>query len=161
MTPTADTVAILAYPGGLEPRGEGLLAKLDRVARYKRNARGPEYMRQVAAATFPHARLVEVDGAVQPEAISQARQIVLLWPDAVGYDWAPIERQVFRHKRADADVYALTGRRRTFLLTAPTLFGLRARRFAERFWLGEAVVAVSLLISAPFLVLWDFARGHR
>jgi hypothetical protein len=166
MIPRADTVAILAFPdapASSRPRSgqEGILEKLDRVARYRRNPRSPEYMRHVAASLVPHARVIEIEEALPSATVSQASQIVLLWPDAIGYRWTPVEREVFRRKRPDATVYALTGRRRIFKLTTATLFGLRLRRIVERLWLGEAVMAVGLLVSAPFLVMWDFARGHR
>ena len=110
---------------------------------------------------LPHVTVIEAHGAMAGAAVAQARHIVLLWPDAIGYGWTPLERDVFSRKRRDAEVYALTGRRRAFKLTPATLFGLRLRRIAERLWLGEAVMAVGLLVSAPFLVMWDFARGHR
>ena len=162
---TPDTVAIMAFPDeGANSRpvpGEGLVSKLDRIARYKRNARSREYMRHVAASLLPHAEVVEVDGSVTPATFAAAAHIVLLWPDAIGYGWTALERQVLRFKRDDAPVYALTGRRRVFRLTRGTWWGLRLRRLAERLWLGEAVMAAGLLVSAPFLVMWDFARGHR
>ena len=162
---TPDTVAVMAFPDGAmasrEPSAEGLVAKLDRIARYKRNPRSPEYMRHVAAGMLPHATVIESHAATVGAAVAHAPQIVLLWPDAIGFGWTPIEREIFRHKRRDAQVYALTGRRRVFKLSAATLFGLRLRRLAERLWLGEAVMAVGLLVSAPFLVMWDLARGHR
>ena len=159
------TVVIMAFPDGAvstEPTpGEGVLAKLHRIARYKRNPRSPEYMRHLVASMLPHARVNEADRAIPPAALAQAPQIVLLWPDATGHGWASLERQVFRLKRREASVYALNGRRRTFRLTAATLFRLRALRLIERLWLGEAAMAVALFISAPFLVAWDLARGHR
>ena len=161
---TPDTVAILAFPDAephATPARAGVLDKLARVARYKRNPRPPAYMRMLVASMLPHARIVEVERQVPPSRLAGARHIVLLWPDAIGYAWTPIERAIFRAKAPGAAVYALTGRRRTFRLTAGTLLGLRMRRVAERFWLGEALLAFSLLISAPFLVVWDFARGHR
>ena len=160
-----DMVAIMAFPDEGAPSqpvpGEGLLSKFDRIARYKRNARSREYMRQVAMSMLPHARVVEVGAAMSAATVAPASHIVLLWPDAIGHGWAPLERQVFRFKRDDASVYALTGRRRAFRLTRATLWGLRLRRLAERLWLGEAAMALGLLLSAPFLVMWDFARGHR
>lgn len=162
---TSDTVAIMAFPDGSAPTppspGDSVLNKLNRIARYKRNPRPHEYMRQVVASLLPHARVIEIDRAIPAAAIAEAPHIVLLWPDAIGYGWAFLERQVFKLKRADASVHALNGRRRTFRLTAGTLFRLRVRRLAERLWLGEAAMALALLVAAPFLVVWDFARGHR
>ena len=163
---TPDTVAIMAFPDGSvqasQPApAQGVFDKLERIARYKRNPRSPEYMRHVVASMLPHARVIETDRAISAAALAQAPHIVLLWADAIGHGWSPLERQVFKLKRPDASVYALNGRRRTFRLTAATLFGLRLRRLAERLWLGEAAMALALLVSAPFLVAWDFARGHR
>lgn len=155
---TPQTVAVLAFPD--QPATSGLLAKFDKVARYRRNPRTPEYMRDLAGAMVPHATVIEA-GSGLAGALRNARHIVLLWPDAIGFGWAPLEREIFRSKPTGATVSALTGRRRRFQLTGPTLFGLRLRRLVERLWLGEAVMAVALLVSAPFLVVWDFARGHR
>jgi hypothetical protein len=167
LLPTApDTVAILAFPDEATPQpstapGDGVLQKLARIGRYRRNPRSPAYMRQVVASMLPHARVIEVnsDGTLGP--LGDARHIVLLWPDAIGYGWWGIERAISRQKAPGASVYALTGRRRAFRLTPGALFGLRLRRLIERLWIGEALMAVALLVSAPFLVVWDFARGHR
>ena len=163
---TPDTVAILAFPDEATPSrstasGEGVLQKLERIARYRRNPRSPAYMQQVVASMLPHARLIHVNSDGTSRDIGDARHIVLLWPDAIGYGWWGIERAIFRQKAPGASVYALTGRRRVFRLTLGTLFGLRLRRLVERLWIGEALMAVGLLVSAPFLVLWDFARGHQ
>ena len=155
---TPQTIAVLAFPD--QPATSGLLLKFDKVARYRRNPRTPEYMRHLAAAAVPHATVIEV-GSGLADALRNARHIVLLWPDAIGFGWTPLERQIFRSKPAGATVSALSGRRRRFQLTGKTLFGLRVRRLVERLWLGEAVMAAALLVSAPFLVVWDFARGHR
>lgn len=133
---------------------------MDKVGRYRRNPRPPEYMRQLADTLLPHATVVEANAGFAG-ALRNAQHIVLLWPDAIGFGWAPLEREVFRAKATGATVSALTGRRRRLELTGTTLLGIRLRRFVERFWLGEAVMAAGLLITAPFLVVWDFARGHR
>jgi hypothetical protein len=155
---TLHTVAVLAFPD--QPSQVGLMAKFDKVARYRRNPRTPEYMQHLAASVLPHATIVEANAGLSG-ALKNARHIVLLWPDAIGFGWAPLEREIFRAKPAGATVSALNGRRRRFQLTASTLLGVRLRRLVERLWLGEAVMAAALLITAPFLVVWDFARGHR
>src|SRR5687768_9656984 len=88
----ADTVAIMAFPDGLVPTqptpGDGVFDKLNRIARYKRNPRSPEYMRHVVASLLPQARVIEAARAIPAAAIAQASHIVLLWPDAIGYGWA-------------------------------------------------------------------------
>ena len=86
---------------------------------------------------------------------------MLLWADATGYGWTPIERAVFSAKPRGATVSALTGRRRAVELTVGTLLKYRGRRLVERLWLAEIVMGLALLLAAPFLVAWDFARGRR
>lgn len=118
-------------------------------------------MRAIAAASFPEADVIQLDDATLARRIAAARHVVLLWPDAIGYGWAPIERAVFRGKPPGAPVTVVTGRRRRLDLTTRTLLAFRLRRLAERFWLGEAAFAAVLLLSSPFLVVWDLARGRR
>ncbi len=118
-------------------------------------------MRTLAETAWPEAEIIEIDDAVPIERIGRASAIVLLWPDATGYGWASIERAVFSAKRPDARVFALTGRTRTIELLPTTLLAFRVRRLVERLWVGEAVLGAALLLAAPFLVVWDFARGRR
>jgi hypothetical protein len=168
-------VAILAFPDrrALPPARSALgraLNKLARGSRYKRNARTPEYMRQLAADVLgDDCELVDAEGrllnrrpgAAIAERIAAASEVVLLWPDATGYGWRPIERRVFALRRRGARVFALSGRRRYFELTAGVLASFRARRVLERFWVGEVLLGTALLLAAPALVAWDFARGRR
>jgi hypothetical protein len=168
---TTTTVAILACPdrpSAVPPTSVvgRTLAKVDKVARYRRNPRTTEYMRELARTVLPGAEIIEVEGAVPvapvaSAAIADAGAIVLLWPDATGFGWAPTERAVFRVKPRAASVFALTGRRRYIELSPGTLFAFRVRRVVERLWLGEAVMAGALLLTAPFLVAWDALRGRR
>src|SRR5512145_1195608 len=111
---TPHTVAVLAFP---DRPVLGPLAKFDKVARYKRNPRTPEYMRHLAKTVLPHAAVIEANPHMAA-ALRHARHVVLLWPDAIGFGWAPLEREIFRAKPAGATVSALNGRRRRFQLTA-------------------------------------------
>jgi hypothetical protein len=159
-------IAILAFPdrpAAVPPASasDRLLAKIEKVARYKRNPRTAAYMRTLAETELPGVEVMEVAGTVPVERIAGADAIVLLWADATGYGWAPLERAVFGAKRPGASVSALNGRRRRFELSSGTLLACRVRRVVERLWLGEAVLAVALLLAAPFLLTWDFLRGHR
>jgi hypothetical protein len=138
-----------------------LMAKIDKVTRYKRNPRTAEYMRALATNALPQAEIIEVNGPVPVARIAAARTIVLVWADATGYGWTPLERAVFAAKDRGATVYALTGRGRHIQLTPRALLAFRARRVVERLWLGEAVMVAALLLIAPFLVVWDFGRGRR
>ena len=161
-------VAILAFPDRPAPSPPAsaigrILAKLDKVARYKRNPRSADQMRLLAASTVPAAEIIVVDDAdaVPAARIAAADRVVLLWPDAIGYGWAPIERAVFRSAKREAIVTALTGRRRSVALTRRTLFAFRIRRLVERLWLGDIAAAAAMLLSAPALVMWDLAKGRR
>ena len=159
-------IAILAFPDrphAAPPASAPgrLLATLDKVARYKRNPRTAAYMRALAETELPGAEVIEVDRTLPLARLAEADAIVLLWPDASGYGWTPLERGVFRTKRPGATVSALNGRRRRIELRPGTLLAYRVRRAIERLWLGEAVMAVALLLTAPFLVTWDLVRGHR
>ena len=166
MSEHSNTVAILAFPD--RPRAAAPLsaagrvfAKLDKAARYRRNTRSRDYMRSLAVAELPGATILEVDGELPTARIAAAAHVVLLWADAIGYGWTPIERAVFRSKRRGARVLALSGRRRLLELTSGTLLAFRIRRGAERLWLGEIAAAAALLLTAPALVAWDLARGRR
>jgi hypothetical protein len=159
-------VALMAFPDlpAAAPHASlvrRLVAKIETVSRYKRNPRTAEYMRALARTAYPQAEIIEVNGPVPAARIAAARTIVLLWADATGYGWAPLERAVFGAKERGATVYALTGRGRHIELTAGALLAFRARRGIERLWLGEAVLGAGLLLIAPFLVVWDLARGRR
>jgi hypothetical protein len=159
-------VALIAFPdlpavATHTSVARALMAKIEKVTRYKRNPRTAEYMRALATTALPQAEIIEVDGPVPVARIAAARTIVLLWADATGYGWTPLERAVFAAKERGTAVYALTGRGRHIELTPRTLFSFRARRVVERLWLGEAVMGAALLLIAPFLVLWDLGRGRR
>ena len=160
-----NAIAILAFPDRPHPAPASapgrLLAKLDKVARYKRNPRTAAYMRALAETELPGVEVVEVDRTVPAARLATADDIVLLWPDATGFGWTPLERAVFAGKRPGARVSALNGRRRRIELSRGGLLRFRVRRAIERLWLGEAVMGGALLLSAPFLVTWDFLRGHR
>jgi hypothetical protein len=161
-----ETVAILSFPDSeqVAPRSSPLgrvTRAFENVARYRRNSRTPEYMRALVSGVFPGAELIEANGNALPQRIASANHIVLAWPDAIGHGWTPIERIVFRSKHPHASVSALSGRRRSVPLTRRTLLAFRLRRAAERLWVGEIAAAAALLLAAPFLVVWDLAKGRR
>ena len=159
---TGTTLALLAFPDRAPSTAPtGVLARLRAAARYRRNPRSADYMRQLLASEYPDAELAEITAAVPVERIAAARRIVLLWADAIGFGWAPIERSVFKTRARGASVIALTGRRRRIELTPGALVAFRARRLAEHLWLGEIAIVAAMLCSAPLLVAWDAARGRR
>lgn len=90
-----------------------------------------------------------------------ASEIVLLWPDAIGSGWRPVERVVFRWKSHDARISVLNGRRRRFELDSRALAGFRVRRVVEHMGFGEIALAAMLILALPFLVVWDLTRGAQ
>ena len=110
-------------------------------------------------------RLVEVPmgdaSALASAGLPAANEIVLLWPDAIGHGWWPIERRVFAARGPATHVSVLNGRGRRFSATRTSLWAFRLRRAVERLWLGEVALTAALFLAAPLLVAWDAIRGHR
>jgi hypothetical protein len=86
---------------------------------------------------------------------------VLLYPDAIGLGFGPLERKVVRTRKGGAEVRALNGRRRDFLLDSSTLVALRLRRLIERSMLTELLFIPVFLCLTPLLLLVDWAKGRR
>lgn len=140
----------------------GLLARLSRAFYTRRGARSTEYMRELSRQTLGESCVtVEANEPAFNERLRTASEVVLLWPDAIGSGWWPVERTIFRAKYPDARVFALNGRRRRYELNARTLAGFRVRRVLERLWLGEIAMTAIVMVALPFLVVWDLARGHK
>jgi hypothetical protein len=95
------------------------------------------------------------------EACGTAEEIWLLWPDGNGYGWSKVERSVWKSKRPKVKLVVLNGRRRFFELTPKIRRMYQLRRILERLWVGEVGFTLVLLLIAPFLVGWDFARGRQ
>jgi hypothetical protein len=160
-------LALLFFPDLDSGPTAGVLAKLRRVERCKRNSRPPDYMRALVRAMISlRCELIEVPVSLDPglvvtaERLEAVQEIVLLWPDAIGSGWRQIERTVFAYKRPATRVSVLNGRRRWFAVTRSSLLTFRIRRAIERFWLGEIALAAGLLLTAPILVAWDTIRGR-
>ena len=158
-------VAVLIREADVKP-AVGALAKLRRVERYKRNGRSAAYMRELArVALDARYRLVEVPmgdaSALASAGLPAANEIVLLWPDAIGHGWWPIERRVLAARGPATHVSVLNGRGRRFSATQTSLWAFRLRRAVERLWLGEVALTAALFLAAPLLVTWDAIRGHR
>jgi hypothetical protein len=160
-------LVLLFFPDLNAGPATGVIAKLRRVERYKRNSRPPDYMRDLVRVMIQlRCELIEVPIGLDPklvvtaERLEAVQEIVLLWPDAIGYGWRQIERTVFASKRPATRVSVLNGRRRRFPVTRRSLLTFRVRRAIERLWLGEIALAAGLLLTAPILVAWDAIRGR-
>jgi hypothetical protein len=84
---------------------------------------------------------------------------VLLYPDATGLGFGPLERRLLAGSATPPVV--LNGRRRTFVLDAPRRRSLRLRRLLERAMLGEALALGLIAVVTVPLVLSDLVRGRR
>lgn len=157
-----------AYPWAARQRWlpASLLGMLARHLHHPRNPRSPEYMREFAGVTYGDVsadRFVSasVDQRLPSLEWGGIKEVVLLWPDANGLGWTPIEREVFRSKPAAARVTVLNGRRRTFVLNKPEWREVRRRRFVEKSLLAEAAFTLTFFVATPLLLLIDLARGKR
>lgn len=128
---------------------------------YKANPRSAEYMRSLLAERYPDAEWTSTtEHADWPARVAQADNVVLLYPDAIGLGFAPIERAMLANKRRWAGVTVLNGRRREFLLNGATRLGLRLRRFLEWSMLPELLFLPVFVLATPLLWAMDLMRGR-
>lgn len=126
---------------------------------YKANPRSSDYMKALFAECYPGATFLDVAAsAISAPTIARASKIVLLYPDSIGLGYFVIERDVARHAPYSA-IEVLNGRRRQFPFDEKSRWALRCRRFLEWTMLIEGLAGVLLLVTTPFLVLFDVVRG--
>jgi hypothetical protein len=147
-------VGVLHYPRGEDYGYRELPHKRPRriywrTLWWKSNPRDREYMRSLFGERFPDGELHE---GTSPPA---ADKTVLLYPDAIGLGFGPLERQL-RGRRLEV----LNGRRRQFVLDGPTSRSLRLRRVLERTMLFEAVALPLFFVLAVPLAVFDALRGR-
>jgi hypothetical protein len=122
---------------------------------FKANPRDEVYMRALFAERYPDGR---VGG---PDDVAGADRIVLLYPDAIGLGWGPVERRLIRQAAPGTEVRVLNGRRRDFVLDRRARRGLERRRLLETALVGEAAATVLFVLATPVLLAWDVLRGRR
>ena len=128
---------------------------------FKANPRSAAYMRARLEEHWPEARLVEAAADAQwADRLSDADRVVLLYPDAIGIGFGPIERRLLRLVPRGT-ITVLNGRRRAFPLDPATHGLLLLRRCLERSMIVECVVGALILVLTPVLFLVDFAQGRR
>jgi hypothetical protein len=129
---------------------------------YKSNPRSADYMHSLLRERFPDAAVYDVrkDKDWQT-ATARADRVVILFPDAIGLGFAPLEREVAAHWRTWATVEAMNGRRRHFRLNGATRLGLRLRRAIEWSMLGELLFLPVFVVATPVLLAIDALRGRR
>ena len=129
---------------------------------FKANPRDTAYMRQLFDERFPGAQFVDVDQYPNwRDPVTKADTVVLLYPDAIGLGFAPLERKIGQLRKRGAVVRVLNGRRRDFALDGATMLALRTRRMLERSMLAEILFVPVFLCLTPLLLLVDWAKGRR
>ncbi|HET6865346.1 MAG TPA: hypothetical protein VFH80_05460 [Solirubrobacteraceae bacterium] len=147
------TVGVLYDPW--PARREGRVRRYRTMVEFKANPRDEAYMRALFAERYADGRL----GG--PADVSGAEQIVLLYPDAIGVGWRPVERAVMRRAAPGAELRVLNGRRRDFVLDRRARFRLELRRLFETALIGEAAATVTFVLLTPVLLARDVLRGRR
>jgi len=142
------------------------LAAVENLLELRRNPRSQEYMKDLVRGAYgecPPAQFVVMENPKHlPEILwDTVEEIVLLWPDANGTGWTPIERNVLRLKNPITRVVVLNGRRRWFVINRMTWYGFRLRRLLEKTFLCELGFLTFFICVSPFLVLTDLLRGRR
>lgn len=128
---------------------------------YKANPRSADYMRALLAERYPHAEFLNIGSdVIPPDALGDVSKVVLLYPDAIGLGFTPVEDDVARHV-SHATVEVLNGRRRQFAFDGASRRALRFRRFLEWTMLVECFTGIVILLATPFLILVDFVRGKK
>lgn len=121
---------------------------------FKANPRDAEYMRALFAQRYPEGTLAGADS------VPTADRIVLLYPDAIGLGWRQVERAM-RHGAPGAELRALNGRRRDFVIDRRTRRQLAVRRLLETALVGEALATAVFVLLTPPLLAWDLLSGRR
>src|SRR5579872_4056435 len=134
-----------------------VILKLANHVQNGRTVRGRQFMESVAREAFPQFqpdRMLTVgEAALLPQTDWRAvSEIVLIWPDANGMGWAPIERQIFRNAAPGARVLVVNGRRRRIELTRNSWRSMRWRRFLEKSLVVELAFTVAFLFITPALI---------
>ena len=83
-----------------------------------------------------------------------ADSVLLIYPDALGLGWAPLESRLPR-----GQVYAVNGRRRIFPFNANARRKLRWRRLLASSRATELLATIAIVPLAAGLAAWDVLRG--
>lgn len=83
-----------------------------------------------------------------------ADNVLLIYPDALGLGWAPLESHL-----PSVPVYVVNGRRRIFSLNASTSRRLRWRRLLANTRVTELLATIAIVPLAAGLAAWDALRG--
>jgi hypothetical protein len=128
---------------------------------YRANPRSDAYMEALLSERYRDARILRIEDQAQPLDLDRrTSRVVLIYPDAIGLGFAPVERSIAR-AMPDAEVEVLNGRGRQFVLDKRSRFDLGYRRLLEWTMLGEIVAGLVILVVTPVLILIDSMRIRR
>ena len=119
--------------------------------------RTQDYMEALASHHGAGA-IRSVSGIAELPPIGSGTDVVLLWADANGLGWRPLERKLLR---SGARVSVLTGRGRLFELTPRRWRAFQYRRVLEKYLVGEVLFTIVFFLITPWLVAWDWMHGRR
>jgi len=131
---------------------------------FKANPRTEDYMRTLFVERYPDGEFINTEtlsAASLKSCIADAHTIVLLYPDAIGIGFRPLEKLVSRERNPMAKIIVLNGRKREFHFSGSTRNGLYLRRLAELTMITELCVGAVMLMATPFLAACDFLRGRK
>lgn len=149
------------YPAWLESGPlRYFFSRLGLYLRQRRNPRSAEYMKALCDHTFGKDYTMLPAEDIASKSLTEAEDVVLLWPDGNGYGWGRTEKKVLRALPKEARLHVLNGRRRYFRFGPTQRVGYMLRRAAERFWVGEMAMTLVFIFATPFLIAWDKAKGR-
>jgi hypothetical protein len=149
------TIGIPHDPWPARRGGTGVLRRYRTMVEFKANPRDEAYLRALFAERYPAGRLGTLDD------VARAERVVLVYPDAIGVGWGPMERRVRERARQGTELRVLNGRRRDFALDGRTRRHLHLRRILETSLAGEALATVLFLLATGPLLAADLLRGRR
>jgi hypothetical protein len=142
--------------------GKSLIQLYRRSVWLKANPRSENYMRALFRSRYPTGSFLNVlEHPGWMKEVASASEVVLLYPDATGLYFAPLERRVLSHVTGATAVRVLNGRRRSFEWSRRVRWALRMRRLIERAMLGELLAFLPFFVMTPFFLLSDSFKGRR
>ena len=155
---------ILFFPKIIPKALESILGKRISTMLYKANInrlfpRDRSYMKELAINKFGNnIEFIDFENLNIP-ILKNQDDIVLLWNDSIGRGWYKIEKIIFKLNKR---VTVLNGRRRLFKLPkskySKTYINILFLRFLEKFWIGEIIFAIGIILFTPYLIFKDIFR---
>ena len=159
------TVGVYYYPWpedfslATPSRGNPLL-KWKKAIWFKSNPRPVEYMKREFHERWPAGVFVNAGtNANWRKELGMAKEVVLLYPDAIGLGYMPLERAV--KSKSGCEVTVLNGRKRLFPFSGEARRALYWRRFLQYSMAPEILITVIFVILSPVFWVADLFRVKR